>query len=224
MHLQQAMPALVAGGGSDNGLGLGGGLIGGLLLGSLLRNGNGGLFGNGSSEGAVTAADLSAQIASVKESQQAQSLLSQVGDIRAALPSVQNEMQLSLANASTAIHAQLNRSENVIQQGLVTTNQNIAGLATLISQGNYATERAIAAEGEKTRAQAQLFETANTQRLLAERQDEINELKAAACRDRAQHNNDLQFQALFSQIGGMRSTINVGYPSAPTVPSTGTGG
>lgn len=218
MDLQTAIPALVANNGGDHsGLGVGGGLIGGLLLGSLLR-GNGGLFGNGGSEGGVTAADLSAQIASVKESQANSAILDQLADIKASVPYSESQTQLFVANTAQALRNQLNQTENVIQQGLVSTNQNISGLATLITQNGYNTERAIAAEGEKTRAQAQLFETANTQRLLAERQDEINELKAAACRDRSQHSNDLQFQALFSQIGGMRSTINVGYPSTTTTP------
>lgn len=217
MHLQSATPALVANGADHSGLGLGGGLIGGLLLGSLLRGNNGLLGGgNGGSEGCVTPSDLSAQIASVKEAQTNSNMLDQLSDIKASVPYSESQTQLFVANTAQTLRNQLNQTENVIQQGLVSTNQNIAGLATLITQTGYNTERAIAAEGDKTRAQAQMFETANTQRMLAERQDEINELKAAACRDRSQHNNDLQFQALFSQIGGIRSTINVGYPSTGT--------
>lgn len=217
MHVQSAIPALVANGGGDHsGLGLGGGLIGGLLLGSLLR-GNNGLFGGGgndNSEGCVTPSMLSSQIASVKEAQTDSNMLGQLADIKASVPYSESQTQLFVANTAQTLRNQLNQTENVIQQGLVSTNQNIAGLATLITQTGYNTERAIAAEGDKTRAQAQMFETANTQRMLAERQSEINELKAAACRDRSQHSNDLQFQALFSQIGGIRSTINVNTPAA----------
>lgn len=218
MNIQSAVPALVAGGGADHtGLGVGGGLIGGLLLGSLLRGGNG-LFGggNGNGEGYVTPSDLSAQISSVKEAQTDSTILGQLADIKASVPYSESQTQLFVANTAQTLRNQLNQTENVIQQGLVSTNQNIAGLATLITQTGYNTERAIAAEGEKTRAQVQLFETANTQRMLAERQDKINELEAAACRARSQHNNDLQFQALFSQIGGIRSTINVNTPAAGT--------
>lgn len=218
MNIQSAVPALVANGGADHtGLGVGGGLIGGLILGSLLRGGNG-LFGGNGSESGVTAADLSAQISSVKEAQTDSTIMSQLADIKASVPYSESQTQLFVANTAQTLRNQLNQTENTIQQGLVTTNQNIAGLATLITQTGYNTERAIAAEGEKTRAQAQLFETANTQRLLAERQDKINELEAAACRARSQHSNDLQFQALFSQIGGIRSTINVNNPA------TGNGG
>lgn len=186
------------------------------MLGSLLRGGNGLFGGNGGGEGCVTPSDLSAQISSVKEAQTDSTILGQLADIKASVPYSESQTQLFVANTAQTLRNQLNQTENTIQQGLVTTNQNIAGLATLITQSGYNTERAIAAEGEKTRAQAQLFETANTQRLLAERQDKINELEAAACRARSQHSNDLQFQALFSQIGGIRSTINVNNPAPST--------
>lgn len=217
MNLQTAMPALVANGNDHSGLGVGGGLIGGLLLGSLLRGGVN-PFGNGQGDqpyghSHVTSAELASQIASVKEAQTDSAMLNQLADIKSSVPYSESQTQLFVANTAQGLSNQLNRTENVLQQGFVNTNQNISGLATLIAQTGYNTERAIAAEGEKTRAQAQLFETANTQRLLAERQDKINELEAAACRARGQHSNDLQFQALFSQIGGIRSTINVNSPA-----------
>lgn len=220
MNLQTAMPALVANGNDHSGLGVGGGLIGGLLLGSLLR-GNGGLFGNGQGDqpyghSHVTSAELASQIASVKEAQTDSAMLNQLADIKSSVPYSESQTQLFVANTAQSLSNQLNRTENVLQQGFVNTNQNISGLASLIAQTGYNTERAITAEAEKTRAQAQLFETANSQRMLAERQDRINVLEAEACRARSQHNNDLNFQALFSQIGGIRSTINVG-----TAPSTG---
>lgn len=228
MHIQGALPAMVATGGNDAGFGMGGGLIGGLVLGSLLRNGN--LLGNGTGvgvqEGCVTPSNLSAQLAGVTDTLQNTSVMQTLGDIKASVPLAESQVQLALAGATSDIRSHIGAVENTLVQGQMAINQNVSNAiaASLASQGaiketvlttgaanlqatanaQFALSQAIAADGAQTRALIQSIETANTQRLLGERQDEINELRNEGRRrdDRhgiditmIQNNNQQQLQA-----------------------------
>lgn len=242
MHLQSTMPAMVAtGGGSDGmGLGLGGGLIGGLVLGSLLgRNGNGLLGGGGVAEGCVTPSNLSAQLANVTDTQMNTEVLNGLGDIKAAVPLAEGQVQLALAgatadltgsinNAAVGINANIATGLQTAIQGQAGINKNISEsiatalaaasanrettlavgnqLGTAILNGKFELAQVIQNDGEKTRALITSYENANMQRLLGERQDEINELRAEARRSEDRHGieinmtnqqnqNQLQFQA-----------------------------
>lgn len=235
MHIQGAMPALVAGGNNDSGLGIGGGLIGGLVLGSLMRNGGLG-FGNdgfghrggnwGGGEGCVTPSNLSAQLAGVTDTIQNTEVMAALGDIKASVPLAEAQVQLALAGSTSDIRSHIGAVENTLTQGQMTINQNVSNAiaASLASQGaiketvlttgaanlqatanaQFALSQAIAADGAQTRALIQSIETANTQRLLGERADEINELRNEGRRrdDRhgieinmIQNNNQQQLQA-----------------------------
>lgn len=228
MHIQGALPAMVATGGNDGGFGMGGGLIGGLVLGSLLRNGN--LLGNGTGvgvqEGCVTPSNLSAQLAGVTDTLQNTSVMQTLGDIKASVPLAESQVQLALAGATSDIRGHIGAVENTLVQGQMAINQNVSNAiaASLASQGaiketvlttgaanlqatanaQFALSQAIQNDGEKTRALITSFENANTQRLLGERQDLINELQAEGRRrdDRhgieinmIQNNNQQQLQA-----------------------------
>ena len=52
--------------------------------------------------------------------------MSQLADIKASVPFSESQTQLFVANTAQALRNQLNQTENTIQQGLVSTNQNIA--------------------------------------------------------------------------------------------------
>lgn len=231
MHLQSALPAMVATGGNGNdGLGMGGGLIGGLVLGSLLRNGGlGGFGGDGRvGEGCVTPANLSAQLANVTDTQMNTTVLQTLGDIKASVPLAEGQVQLALAGATGEIRSHIGNVENTLTQGQFNINQNVSNAiaSSLASQSviketvltsasanmqatlntKFELAQVIQNDGEKTRALITSFENANTQRLLGERQDEINELRAEGRRrdDRQgieismvnnQNQNQMQFQA-----------------------------
>lgn len=149
-----------------------------------------------------------------------------VGDVKAAVPLAESQVQLALAGTVGEIRGHLGQVENGVLVGQAAINKNIseAIAASLASQNNinvnmlqtstanlmatkdaqYATLAAITADGEKTRALITENTIAQLNRLAAERQDEIIELRATAARDRDRHGieinminnqNQLQFQA-----------------------------
>lgn len=243
MHMQPTMPAMVATGGTDNGLGMGGGLIGGLVLGSLLRNGN--LLGDGRGvvgEGCVTPSNLSAQLANVTDTQMNTTVLQTLGDIKASVPLAESQVQLALAGSTSDIRSHIGAVENTLTQGQFNINQNVSNAiaASLASQSviketvlttsannlqatlnsKFELAQVIQNDGEKTRALITSFENANTQRLLGERQDQINELLAEGRRRDDRHgieinmtNNQnqqqLQFQAQAQQIATLTNCMHV---------------
>lgn len=207
------------GGGAEAGaLGGGLGLVGGVLLGSLL-NRNGGLFGGeGAGAGAV----------GLQNAIDTSTITEMVGDVKASVPLAEAQVQLALAGAVGEIRTHLGQVENgvLVGQGAINKNISEAIASSLASQNainvnvlqtstanlmatkdaQYATLAAITADGEKTRALITENTIAQLNRLAAERQDEIIELRNAASRDRDRHGieinminnqnqNQLQFQA-----------------------------
>lgn len=249
MHMQAAVPAMVATGGNDGydgGLGMGGGLIGGLVLGSLLRNGGlGNDFnrgGNWGGEGCVTPSNLSAQLANVTDTLQNTTVMQTLGSIQASVPLAEAQVQLALAGATSDIRGHLGAVENTLTQGQFNINQNVSNAiaSSLASQSviketvlttaannlqatlntKFELAQVINNDGEKTRALISSIETANTQRLLGERQDQINELLAEGRRRDDRHgieinmtNNQnqqqLQFQAQAQQIATLTNCLHV---------------
>lgn len=253
MEYQAAIPSLVANGTSD--YGLGGGLLGGLVLGSVLNNrnyaytapvasyGNYGMY----DEGCVTPSLLAASLANVTDTQMNTEVLNGLGDIKAAIPLAEAQVQLALAGAQADINANVyNSTQSInanIATGLQTAIQGQAGInkniseaiaASLASQGAIketvlttgaanlqATMQAkfdltniIKDDGEKTRALITANQIAELNRLAAERQDEILELRNEGRRrdDRHgieinminnQNQNQLQFQQQQQQIGSL---------------------
>lgn len=149
------------GSGMDGGLGLGGGLIGGLILGSLLRNGNGGLFGGESGAAgavlrnppeqnqanmdlmqAIGGVDKSVAVstATMEASQATQTL-----GITGQLASVASSLTNNLNQTNTAMLQSFNQTQKDIMQSQAATNQNIM-------ENRYELSRDINNDGDKTRA------------------------------------------------------------------------
>jgi hypothetical protein len=133
--------------GFGGGGGMEGGLGGGLLLGLLL--GRGGLLGNnGNDGGCVTPEMLNQQT---------------LGDIKAAIPYNEAQVQLALAGAVTQLSAQAtadtqylsNQNQNAALAAATTAallTRDIAAVDTNVDRQSTAIQIAIAADGEKTRA------------------------------------------------------------------------
>jgi len=202
----------------------GGGILSGLILGALLGNNRGGLLGGGNGNGAdvVTQADLNAQA---------------LGDIKASIPFNEAQVQLALAGSSAGINAQANANTNVIQMQLTQAALNAANIAALISRdiasvdtnvdrSAAATQSAIHADGEATRALITANTIAELNQRLTVAQLEASELRANNARDRDRHGveitmtnnqnqNQLQFQEqrqsqsqLLGLIASMSQNIN----------------
>lgn len=228
MHVNPVMPAMVATGGND---GLGG--SGGLLALALLA-GRGGLgFGNdgfrdgrGVKDDCVNNSTFTAGITGVTDAIQNTEVMAALGDLKAAVPLAEAQVQLALADSTGQIRGHLGAVENTLTQGQFAINQNVSNaiasslasqnniLSTILTTGaaniaatkdaQFAITTATRDEGDKTRALVASYQDANTQRLLGERQDLINELQAEGRRrdDRhgiditmIQNNNQQQLQA-----------------------------
>ena len=88
------------GAGAGAGAGLGAGLLGGILGGAVLNRG--GLFGGErgfGGEGCVTPSQLTAALAGVQDTQMITAVLQGLGDIKAAVPLAESQVQLALATA-----------------------------------------------------------------------------------------------------------------------------
>lgn len=186
---------LMSGGGGDGLFGGGGGLIGGLILGSLLRQGNGGLFGGNGADGVA----LSAGRIPPEQSTANMQLMQSIGAVDKAVAVGTASMEASQANQSAAITGQLNnvasslaaRTDGVkdiintnniaTMQQLSTVNQNIMQsnanlMQTIMGQGQVL-QQAISNDGEKTRSLITNQYEMNLQRQLADANAAIIELR-----------------------------------------------
>lgn len=186
---------MMSGGDGGLGFGSGGGLIGGLILGSLLRQGNGGLFGGGGNDGAAGAILRSPpeQVAANM------SLMQAIGSVdksvalnSAAFEASQATQSLGLTNQfnniTAAIAARLDGVKDVINtnnvalmQGQNTLLQNqMANTATVnqnIMENRYELSKDVSNDGEKTRALITAQYEINLQRQLADANAAIIELR-----------------------------------------------
>jgi hypothetical protein len=200
-HMAGVLPYLGAGGfggaGAGAGAGLGAGLLGGILGGALLGNRNG-LFGNNNEGSAnwVTPTQLQTGLDSVTSQIQSNSIMQTLGDIKAAVPLAEGQVQLALAGAQNDITNQLNASTTALMQGQFAINKNVSdttaqiiatevatqnavttaansinlAVATLGTQGlqnTFALSQTITNDGEKTRALLTSQFESNLQRQLA---------------------------------------------------------
>lgn len=152
---------MVMSGGGDGGLGFGsgGGLIGGLILGSLLRQGNGGLFGGGNGDGAAAAALRSPpeQVAANM------SLMQSIGQVdkavavsTAAMEASQNAQTIGITNQFNSTTGSLvNRIDGVkdaVNGNSVALMQQLNAVNTQVLQTANDTQTAVYNDGDKTRA------------------------------------------------------------------------
>lgn len=175
---------MMSGGGDGLGFGSGGGLIGGLILGSLLRQGNGGLFGGGADGGAAGAALRSPpeQVAANM------SLMAAIGAVDKSVAISTATMEASQATQTLGITTQLNnvasslasRVDNVkdvVNQNAVALMQGQAAINQNIMENRYELSKDISADGEKTRALITQQYEINLQRQLADANAQIIELR-----------------------------------------------
>lgn len=216
------------GGGGGLGAGLGGGLLGGILGGALLGGNGLGNRGAVAGEGCVTPSMLTAGLTGVTDAIQNTTVVQTLGAIQAAIPLAEAQVQLALAGSTGEIRTHLGQVENGIIVGQSAINKNIseAIAASLASQNNinvnvlqtstanlmatkdaqFALSTLISADGDRTRALITSNQISELQRLAAERQDEIIELRGGSARDRDRHgieinmiNNQNQNQMQFQQ-------------------------
>lgn len=191
-------PGMIMGGGNGGdglfGGGGGGGLIGGLILGSLLRQGNGGLFGNGDGAGAGA---LAATLRNPPEQDMANmSLMQAIGVVDKSVAVSTATMEASQAtqtlgittqlnNVASSIAARVDNVKDVINQNSVALMQGQAAINQNIMENRYELSRDISNDGEKTRALivAQYENTLNRQ--LGDANAEIIALRTRSALDTA---------------------------------------
>jgi len=141
-------------GGDGLGFGSGGGLIGGLILGSLLRQGRGGLFGG---EGDVAVAPQSAQATANMQ------LMQSIGQVDKAVAVSTAAMEASQANQTIGITNQLNAQtgslasrvegvKDVVNSNSVALMQQLNTVNTNMLAGFNQTQQVVQNDGDKTRA------------------------------------------------------------------------
>lgn len=150
---------MMSGGDGGLGFGSGGGLIGGLILGSLLRQGNGGLFGGNSGDGAAAAVLRSPpeQVAANM------ALMQSIGQVdkavavsTAAMEASQNAQTIGITNQFNSTTGSLvNRIDGVkdaVNGNSVALMQQLNTVNTQVLQTANDTQTAVYVDGDKTRA------------------------------------------------------------------------
>lgn len=131
----------------DASMGMGGGLIGGVVLGALLGGNRGLLGGTAGNEGCVTPTQLTAGLASVIDSNQNTTLLQSVGDVKAAVPLAEAQVQLALAGAQADIMGQSTANATAAALASQLTNKNISDAIASGLAGQAMLKESIAAYG-----------------------------------------------------------------------------
>ena len=180
-------PSMIMGAGSgDGGLGFGGGggLIGGLILGSLLRQGRGGLFGDEGGAGVGGAV-----LRNPPEQNQANmDLMAGIGQVDKAVAVGTAAMEGSQAAQSAAINASLNSVASSLVTRIDSTKEAVTANAMVLAQQLNAlntnlmttaneTQKVVANDGDKTRALITQQYEMNLQRQLADANAAIIELR-----------------------------------------------
>jgi len=168
-------------GGGDGGLGFGGGggLIGGLILGTLLRNGQGGLFGGGDGGGA--SAVTGQATANMQLMQSIGAVDKSVAVNAAQFEASQATQSLGLTNQFNNITASLaSRTDGVkdaVNSNAMVLAQQLAALSQTTMENRYELSKDISADGEKTRALITNQYEINLQRQLSDANAAIIELR-----------------------------------------------
>jgi len=237
-EILQPSGMMMSGGDGGLGFGSGGGLIGGLILGSLLRQGNGGLFGGGTDGAGGAAAVTSQGTANM-------ALMQAIGQVDKAVAVSTAAMEASQANQTIGITSQLNNTtaslanrvdgvKDVMNTNNVAIMQQLNGINTMVMATANETQKAVYNDGDKTRALIVNQYELNLQRQLADANNQIIELRGDNRLQEATHginvtttNNinqmqqQMQQQSQYDRLGGyiaslaqsIRSTneaINVG--------------
>ena len=146
--------SMMMGGGDGLGFGSGGGLIGGLILGSLLRQGRGGLFGDGG-DGTVVAPGAQAQAN--------MALMQSIGQVDKAVAVGTAAMEASQANQTIGLTNQFNNVtsslanrvdgvKDAVNGNSVALMQQLNTVNTNMLTGFNQTQQVVQNDGDKTRA------------------------------------------------------------------------
>jgi hypothetical protein len=151
---------MVMAGGGDGGLGFGsgGGLIGGLILGSLLRQGGGGLFGG--ADGGAAGAALRSPPEQVSANM---ALMQSIGAVDKAVAVGTAAMEASQATQTIGITSQLNNVTSSLANRVDGVKDTVSAMAMVLAQQLNAvntqvlttandTQTAVYVDGDKTRA------------------------------------------------------------------------
>jgi hypothetical protein len=176
---------IMGGGGGDGGLGFGsgGGLIGGLILGSLLRNGQGGLFGGGGdgAAGAVLRAPPEQATANMALMQSIGAVDKAVAVSTAAMEASQANQTIGLTNQFNSITgslaARIDTVKEAVNGNAMVLAQQLAALSQTTMENRYELSKDISADGEKTRALITNQYEINLQRQLSDANAAIIELR-----------------------------------------------
>jgi len=171
---------MMAGGDGGLGFGSGGGLIGGLILGSLLRQGRGGLFGDG---GDVAVAPQSAQATANMQ------LMQSIGQVDKAVAVGTAAMEASQAQQTIGLTNQFNATtgslatrvegvKDVVNSNSVALMQQLNTVNTNMLAGFNQTQQVVQNDGDKTRALITAQYEATLNRQLNEANNAIIELRS----------------------------------------------
>ena len=184
---------MMAGGGGDGlGFGSGGGLIGGLILGSLLRQGNGGLFGGNGGDGAAGAVLRSPpeQVAANM------SLMQSIGQVDKAVAVGTAAMEASQAQQTIGLTNQFNSTTGSLATRIDGVRESVNGnsvalmqqlntVNTNLLQGFNQTQQVVQNDGDKTRALITAQYEATLNRQLTDANAEIIALQNRSAIDAA---------------------------------------
>jgi hypothetical protein len=205
------MSMATKGGGSNDGLfggGGGGGLIGGLILGSLLRQGNGGLFGGGVDGGGAIGG---AVLRNPPEQNQANmDLMASIGQVDKAVAVSTAAMEASQAMQSANIVSQLNNvtgslatridgTKETVNAMAMVLAQQLSGVDKSIMENRYAISQNITADGDRTRSLITAQYEATLNRQLSEANAAIIELRADERSARRAHDNEINVTQTVNQ-------------------------
>jgi hypothetical protein len=195
--------------GGDGMFGGGGGLIGGLILGSLLRQGNGGLFGNNGTDGAGVVGG--AVLRNPPEQNQANmDLMASIGQVDKAVAVSTAAMEASQAMQSANIVSQLNNTTSSLATRIDGTKETVNAMAMVLAQqlngvdrnileNRYAISQNITADGDRTRSLITAQYEATLNRQLSEANAAIIELRADERSARRAHDNEINVTQTVNQ-------------------------
>jgi hypothetical protein len=153
-------------------------MFGGLLLGSIIGNRNGGLLGgNGDGAGAVA----------VNNAVELSGITAALGDLKAAVPMSTSQVLLAMAQSADAASTLAMQNTMTLLQGQTALAASVAEVNMNVERSGWAVSKQISEDGMATRALITSNEMAALNRLAAERQDEIIELRSLRARDADTH-------------------------------------
>lgn len=203
-------------------------------------NHRGGNWGGGHGEGCVTPTNLTAGLTGVTDAIQNTEVMAALGDIKASVPLAEAQVQLALAGATGEIRSHIGATENALIQGQFGIQQHITSSSTAnavahsqiresilatssqnlqaVLENRYVLAKQIAEDGARTRDLITTNQIAELNRIAAERQDEIIELRNRNDRDRDRHGieitmtnnqnqNQLQMQQQQQLINSMHGRL-----------------